>query len=424
MKRNYFSKFIIFAALLLCCAAFLWACGGDDSDTKPTAMPKDADYCVKVVDVFGNPVTDGVVVKFMKDGQQLSMHVIDDKGEVVKHMDRDDYTVELLFTDDESMYYYDKDNTKMTKENTELEIVLASNISGTPYNLSIDTVSYDAYYISAGGTHTSLKANERNYFIFSPTQAGEYKLYTINKIGTIGYYGAPHFVQTNNVAQVNDDGSITINVHSSMIGTQNSGTAEYVIGLDPNENINECIICVERVGDVAHSYEDEPWIIYAKTVALNKYTLQKNVEIKEFDLTSPSSAYNLILNENDGFYHIGSADGPLVLVRLSKDSDYLASFKTILETSGVVKYFFDDNGEYIKKESYSECLLEYINYVDEENGVYPLTADLKYIIQQRGEYVGWFDSDKSTYLFKESDGEPISGINNDISWLFMCCYID
>ena len=76
-----------------------------------------------------------------------------------------------------------------------------------------------------------------------------------------------------------------------------------------------------------------------------------------------------------------------------------------------------------KKESYSECLLEYIACVDEESGTYPLTEDLKYILQQRGEYSGWFDPEESLYLFVDGNGIALDGINNEISWLFMCCYI-
>ena len=96
----------------------------------------------------------------------------------------------------------------------------------------------------------------------------------------------------------------------------------------------------------------------------------------------------------------------------------------MLDRSGVTKYFFDENDEFVKKESYSECLLEYIEYVDEAEGVYPLTEDLKYIIQQRGGYVGWWDIESSGYIFKDAAGNNDATINAEIAWLLMCCYID
>ena len=69
-------------------------------------------------------------------------------------------------------------------------------------------------------------------------------------------------------------------------------------------------------------------------------------------------------------------------------------------------------------------MLEYIEYVDENVGVYPLTEDLKYIIQQRGDYAGWWNIDGQGYIFKDMNGNNDSSINEDIAWLLMCCYIE
>ena len=70
------------------------------------------------------------------------------------------------------------------------------------------------------------------------------------------------------------------------------------------------------------------------------YALPAGATLGEFDLKAED--YTLVLNEQDGFYHLNAADGPLVLMRLGQKSEYLDSFKTILERSGVVKYFFDE----------------------------------------------------------------------------------
>ena len=87
----------------------------------------------------------------------------------------------------------------------------------------------------------------------------------------------------------------------------------------------------------------------------------------------------------------------------------------MLETSGL-------STKFLKKESYSECLLKYIENVDEETGVYPLTEDLKYIIQSRGEYVGWWNPTSSQFIFKDPMGNAMAGLNAENAWLFMCCY--
>ena len=87
------------------------------------------------------------------------------------------------------------------------------------------------------------------------------------------------------------------------------------------------------------------------------------------------------------------------------------------------RYFFDENGQFLRKENYADCLLQYISCMDEDTGVYPLTEDLKYILQMEGEDSGWFDPNQALYLFRDDNGNQILGINNEISWLFMCGYI-
>lgn len=234
----------------------------------------------------------------------------------------------------------------------------------------------------------------------------------------IGYYGMPHFIQANCPVEVVNN-RFTISVSADMISTSGMGGSVLVIGVD-SAAAESCILSVRRAGEAEWTVEDEPWTNYTPTAALAPYTLPAGAQIREFDLTA---RYTLVFNEADGFYHKDSADGPLVLVRLGENGKYLDCFKTILENSGVCKYFFDEKGDFVKKESYDQCLLEYIQYMDEDSGLYPLTEDLKYIIQQRGEYAGWFDTAHPFYLFKDENGSLIPGIDPETSWLFMCCYL-
>ena len=98
--------------------------------------------------------------------------------------------------------------------------------------------------------------------------------------------------------------------------------------------------------------------------------------------------------------------------------------ETILEHTGVGRYFYKDaeKKEFDRKENYADCLLQYIACVDKDSGLYPLTEDLKYIIQNNGEHQGWWDPN-GNYIFLDDAGNSVPGINNEIAWLFMCCYI-
>lgn len=420
-KRN--KSAVLVLAMLLCFAMFLSACGGQDSvQTSEAADSNEANYRVSIVDALGNPYADGVIVRFLQDGAQAAMQVVGEDGVAEKTLTKGDYTVELMFTDEGGEYYYDQSDLSLSADKTELQITLAFTPAAEPRNLTVDGQDRLAYPVVAGGTYVSLTPGERNYFLFTPTVAGTYEFSMVGDAEQIGYYGAPHFVQSASAAEVVDN-AFTVSVSAGMIGTGDTGTTVLVIGIDAGSAEN-CTLTVERIGDAERTLADEPWTVYEPTVELAPYTLRSGAKLREFDLTASTDTYNLVLNQEDGFYHLDSADGPLVLVLLGKDNQYLDCFKTILDNTGVVKYFFDEDGNFLKKESYTECLLKYIENMDEKEGVYPLTEDLKYIIQQRAEYAEWFDKDNSMYLFQDENGNQIPGINLDIAWLFMCRYTE
>ncbi len=414
MKFMKKSNVILIATTLMISALVLGACGGSKDG--------EVEYKVTVVDAIGNSYGSDVLVMFMQEGSQMAMQVCDENGVATKALAAGDYDIQLKMTDSDLTFTYEEGVTVSAK-NPEAEIELSYTVNGDATTLGIGTKESDAYGVSVGCTSVELTAGERNYFLFTPTEAGTYEFSIADDADvTIGYYGAPHFVQDHSATEVVDN-KFTVSVSDSMIGTGNTGTTVLVIGID-SEKAENCILSVERTGDPEHTLADEPWTIYEKTVELKDYVLPEGTNLVDFDITEKTDAYKLVFNEEDGYYHLNSADGPLVYVYLAEDPDYLPCFKNILDRSGVSKYFFDENDEFVKKESYSECLLEYIEYADEKSGVYPLTKDLEYIIKQRGEYVGWWDSTSPNFIFSDATGTSIDGLNTEIAWLFMCCYAE
>ena len=401
---------LMLAITLLCSAMLLGACGNSG----------EVEYKVTVVDAQGNTYGSDVLVMFMQDGSQVAMQVCDENGVATKTLAAGEYDIELKLKDSKLEFAYEE-GIKVSAKNPETEVELAYKVTGEPTIITADTKECEAYNVSVGCTSVDLVAGERTYFLFTPEEAGKYEFSVAGDLeATIGYYGAPHFVQTNNAAQEIEDGKFFVNVKENMIGTGDTGTTILVIGIDADAD--SCVLSIKRVGDAEYGIEDEPWTIYEAKTKPELFTLDPSVELEWFDVTAKTEDYKLVYNEEDGFYHLDSENGPLVYVQLVEDSDYLASFFNILDRSGVGKYFFDEDGNFIKKENYSDCLLQYIECSDEETGVYPLTEDLKYIIQQRGEYVGWWNSEKGDFIFKDSMGNPIEGLNTEIAWLFMCCY--
>ena len=406
---NIFKRITAAAIALMCIAVSLCACGGEK------------EYTVTVKDHLGNPYTSGIVVEFMQNGSKVAMQSCDENGVAKKTLAAGDYDISLKFSGDDVSYKYDE-AISVTAKQRSVDVILSMTVSAEPTVLTAAGVECDSYPVMVGCTYIELNEG-RNYFIFTPTEAGTYEFSVADGAdATVGYYGAPHYVQENNNAEM-VDGKFTISVSDSMIGTGEGGTSNYVLGIDKNE-ADACVLGIQRIGDPAWSIEDEPWEIYQKTSELEAYTLPEGYVLGEFDITKSTDSYEIVFNESDGFYHLDSADGPLVLVRLAEDCDYIACFNTMLDRSGVTKYYFDDNDEFVKKVSFSECLFEYIECVDEVEGVYPLTEDLKYIIQTRGEYVGWWDIESSGYIFKDLNGANDPSINPDIAWLMMCCYLE
>lgn len=413
---------LLLAAMLLCSLALMTACSGAGEQNGPTENASgEITYRVTVADAMGNPYTSGVIVRFMKDGEQAAMQPVDASGAAAKDLPKGEYTVELMFTGDESEYHYEKDGLVLTASQPELTVTLNYTVSQAPVTLYVQGSEEQAYSVGDGSTYVELTPGKRNYFLYTPTVAGSYSFSCDQAGAAIGSYGAPHFVQEHNNAEVTDN-AFSMSFRASMIGQGDTGTTVVVIGIDADENTSGCVLTIQRTGEPEWSVEDEPWYVYEPTVELSDYVLPAGSNIGEFDLTAGTDAYDLVLG-SDGFYHLDSEDGPLVLVYLTKDPKYLPCFKNILDRSGVNRYFYDENGEFLKKETYDQCLLTYIEYADEDSGLYPLTEDLKYIIQQRGEYSGWWDIDGYNYLFVDDAQNPVPGINAEIAWLFMCCYI-
>ena len=390
------------------CMSVLSACGGSG----------EVAYKVSIVDAMGEPVTSGVVVKFMQNDTQAGMQVVNASGVAEKTLPKGDYTVQLQFTDTETDYRYDEANLSLTGGKTELQIVLTQGLGDKKQSLTVNGNETEAYYVTTGGTEITL-ADSRSYYLFAPTESGTYEFALSGSDAAIGYYGAPHFVQESSAAEVTDN-KFTISVRPDMIGAGNTGTTVLVIGVDAGEG--NAVLSITRIGDHQWTVTDEPWIVYEATTVPTAYELPAGAQLENFDLTAATDAYKLVLDGN-GFYHLDSAEGPLVLVRLGKNATvkYLDPFETILEHTGINCYFYEGD-KFIKKENYAECVKSYIDCADEKNGVYPLTEDLKYIIQQSGVQNGWYDPNNN-YIFLDDSGNKVIGINDEISWLFMCCYI-
>ena len=414
-------------------AVMLVACGPTQNNTKPSGSSSDktptgtqnnkTTYRVTVIDVNGKPATSGVVVKFMQNGEQAGMELVNSTGIAVKELEKGDYTVELMFTKQDIQYYYDQSELTLSKNKTELTVSLY--MSQSDETVSLYDGEYTAYPIAVGNTYVTLKPG-RNFFLYTPTASGEYEMFTTNDQYKVSYLGGKSFFQDYNIGRDVGNNGTGFSVSDSAIHPDN----DFVISIDnPGTEEVQTILHFIRKGEYIDT--SVPKRDYMTTHPLHTWTLPAGARIEKFDISAPVS-YQLVMDDQ-GFYHLNTVDGPLVVVFLGEKAQshlsYLASYDTILKNTSVKAYFKNSEGTYSHCEDYSACLQDYIGIfddatstysggcIDRESGLYPLTEDLKYIIQQHGAFSGWWDADAEGYIFTDTI------INEENAWLFMCGYL-
>ena len=408
-------KKILAAALALAMLLALCACGGDDKKNDKKDDKTDsttASYEVKVLDGQGKPMTEGVVVKFLKDGQQVAMQKTNDKGIASKELEKGNYTVELMFTDSSLNASYDASAAVLSADKTSLVLTLINEVGSEAHTLVVGDQEFNAPYVNVGSTNVSVTASVRNYFVFAPTEAGTYAFSVSNNDVKIGCYGSTFFVQSASTFEVVDN-QFTTSVSAGAIGNS------YVIGLDGLSADTKVVLNIIRTGDPTITISDMPWTEYKTTHTPAPYTLDLGGKsLKYIDITSATANVTLAYNAEDGFYHYGSENGPVVLMHLGKGAPYV-SLQTVIEGDGlgggapIREYFYDANGEFLKKEDYTDILHTYFENMDSKNGVYPLTKDLEYIIKNGCN--GWWDKESPDFIFTDC--------NPELGWMFALCYV-
>ncbi len=392
--------------------------------TAPT-LPGEMTCSVTILDPNGDPVTSGVVVNFISGTDNAAMQIVNGQGVAEKVLPTGTYSVELGFTDSSLSYHYEL-SEPLTAEKPSVTIVLSHALQDSSMSLNAYSaakgkyVDYTAHFLGTGCTYVPLDQTDRTYVIFVPQESGMYEFSVLNGTAVLGYYGSEHFVLPESAAVPEDDGSFRINVSKGMIGTEGGGTAMMVLGIDARDN-DACILSIQRIGAAELTIDDMPWDVYQTKAELSAFNLPDTVTIQEFDLKKPAGSYELV-KDGDGIYHLGAVDGPVVYAKLGCSAVYLDSIQFVIDNAGMYRYFYDENGEFVRKEGYTQSVREYLDVMDQASGLYPLTEDLVYIFKNHGEFVGWWDPNSPGYLFEDGNGDPIPGINHDNAWLFLCCY--
>ena len=382
----------------------------DTEALTPEETQAEIAYSVTVLDYEGNPLKD-VIVSILKNGEEVKKNISKADGTVHFKLTADTYEVSVTSTKGD--FYYDSKAAVLSPSTPQLTMTLYSKSSeenavtiwpagGERHAIP---VSEGASFLTLGGGMT--------YVVFRPVRDGIYEIsYMADGHVDLGYYGSPMVVFEDKMLETIDN-KVTLSVHHSSINNEGGASAMFVFGLEPElASTEHCIITVTRVGDPEKTPADEPWIEYEPTqVKPYEGTLQGT--FKDIDVTDPS--VTVTYSETDGYYHYGTADGPVVFIRITSDSPYLAALTTIADNSRVGVYQYDENGKFTGKESYHDMIAAYAAIVNND-GVCPLTPELEYMIKTFGKYQKWWDLSFGGNIFPDKIVTP------ETAWLFICGY--
>lgn len=377
----------------------------------PPAPPADPevttmDYSVTLLDGKGNPMG-GLPVTFYSGDKEVAKQVGDKKGVSKVTLDRGTYTVKVGGTE----LRYDEKAAVVSVNKANITLILAADIdTSKSYKLVVTQPDetdrkYTVYYLSEGAAYVTLVPGERNYFMFEPKSAGTFRLSSSNTYAKIGHFGTDMFVYHNNSAEVSGN-AFNLSVRETELGNV------FVIGIDAATNCSAAVLQVTRIGDPAWSIEDVPTVEYKGNGAPKPITAPSG--LTDLDIYS-ATQHHFVYNEKDGYYHLDSANGPVVYVHLDHPAASIVGLLT--EFGNMTAILYNPDGSLKSKEQYAVLMQQYVNNMDKTQKVYPLTQDLKYMLDNYGNCQNWWNEGEPGYLFEEAEG-----VNPASAWMFLYCY--
>ena len=427
-------KKVLLLLSLLCLLALVLGCAvacGETPDPDPTPdqppeppAPEKVTYSVTLVDGDNNQMTD-IIVKVMKGEEQIKMLAYNGAA-VTFEADADTYTLVLDVSQVEGSYTYDEALCTLTAEKPSATVHLYLQASqtetvnvGAPINKA-----YEAQHIGVGSYRLALTANDYTFLIFRPEVAAIYTItYECEGELAVSYHGSTFFVQGNDLSEGAGDLAKYENGLSLKVYPANLG-GDFVFAVKSSA-ATSCVLHVKNAGDPGTRLEDLPWTPF----------LEDNAKVQQHLAMSPAGTYTTVdvtdasltavFNATDGFYHMGSADGPILFIDLTSDTTYIASIQTICANQRMGIYVYDDNGNVIEKRSYNELFHQYGMPTDTtapEGGPIriPLTAKLAEAILEFGEKNDWWTAGSEKNIFTAAlAGMPY---NQAAAWLLYCGY--
>ena len=425
---------LLCACLMLLSA--LTACTDKQSEpeTEPTtteantqAETKAEGYSLLLTDGLGNPVYD-VIVKVLQNGEQVKMYPY--KGELLTmDLEEGTYQLELDLFKLEGTYSYDESLCALTPEKKSTSIRLFRQPEAMEEALYVGnpiSKDYNAVRVETGSYQVSLTPDDYSFLVFYPNEAAVYTVtYECDTDLSLSYHGSTFFVQGNDLTEGSKDivpyeNGLSVSVYASNLG------GSYVFAIK-SASATSCILNIRNAGLPGTRVEDMPWSAYLEDSAkvAEQLQLSANAEGTYTPVDVTDMTLSAVYNEADGYYHMGSANGPLLFISLTEENIFISSIRTICANQRMGLYLYDDSGAVKEKRSYNELFHQYGMPTDADTVLeapirVPMTAKLAEAIQKFGEKSSWWSATSESNLFTQKlMGSPY---NQAYAWLLFCGY--
>lgn len=413
MQRKKQIGLAILTLLLVSCN------NGNNNSLNNGPQPGENDYVATVKYPDGSPVTGDVYVQWCTS-TSCSMSVkVNDQG-VAFTSDLTDQQYYVHVTNVPSGYAYNPNGYPVDADNKVTTITLSTITAYTEGDGSkyAEGTDLGPYVVSEGVYDVILtKDDSYKYFAFKPSHPGKYLIesWDSSKDPKLEVFGNNvSFIPDepiedgvyDNVSDVNYNFKMELDIASKDYGAENSGYT-IVLGVTVNDSNKNAqfplnIECIEQYDFYTNDgNQGGANVVTAKEVP-SVYTRPENVRIAVLELDGSEVAY---YNEEDGFYHLNSSDGPVLMANISKSNDkWLSESLTDKQNGeGGARAFIIDG------QNYNQFLDAYEKVVNED-GLCPVTKELKDFL--------------SLFMQKDLDGilSYFHMTYNENSWMACCSY--
>lgn len=380
------------------------------------------DYKITVLDAAEKPMS-GLLVQVLNGTTVVASGNTDANGLYTVNLETGNYTVELKFSG--TTYYYNRRTAVLNGNAATLTIRLASEVNTAKYETHWMISDQKMYKLTEGTTHVELGAGkpytyvdgDASYcmFVFAPTKLGVYSIGVDYPGLEIRQYGT---VVGNLIAKSTDfeDGTL----HYEIKEKSQIGNVYLMFGVQNMDGVTDVCITITRIGEPGFSMEDLP----VKTDWYSGYVPTKQSTpsgtVKYIDIMAATDTYNVYYDAAAQEYKIlVNGVAKTLYMNMGTVTTKYISLDIVVNGDGVAggsalrKYLKDSNGNIIAKEDYTDVISQYIENADTKLGLYRVTKDLAYIIQNAKP--GWWDVASPDYL--------LTDCNPELGWLFACCYI-